>query len=152
MPKRWLSENEARAFLAAATWGHLATVGPDGPYITPLHHVLDGNTLYFHCGLKGRKLTNLQYDSRACYEVSELLGITPGPTACQFSTRYRSVQVFGTAKLVEEPSEKLRALHLLVERFRGERELSPVDPRRVAEATIIALQIERLSGKAQLPD
>lgn len=151
MPKRWLTADESRALLAGAAWGRLATTGPDGPYITPLHHVLDGNTLYFHCGLKGRKLTNLEADPRACYEVSELLGITPGPTACQFSTRYRSVQVFGRARLVDDAREKLRALTLLVDRFRGEAELPPLDPEKVAKTAIIALEIERLSGKALVP-
>lgn len=151
MPKRWLTDEEALKFLAEAEWGRLATTGPDGPYITPLHHVLAGRTLYFHCGLKGQKLTNLKHDPRACYEVSELLGITPGPTACQFSTCYRSVQVFGQARLVHERAEKLRALTLLADRFRGEAELPPVDPEKVEKTSILALEIERLSAKAAGP-
>jgi hypothetical protein len=151
MPKRWFTEDESRALLAGATWGRLATAGPDGPYITPLHHVLDGNALYFHCGLAGRRLTNLQHDPRACYEVSELLEVTAGPTACQFSTRYWSVQAFGRARLVQDEGEKFRALTLLADRFRGAVELPPVDPEKVAKTSIIALEIERISGKALVP-
>lgn len=151
MPKRWLTEDEALDLLAKAEWGRLATAGPDGPYITPLHHVLDGRTLYFHCGPKGQKLTNLKHDPRVCYEVSELLGITPGPSACQFSTRYFSVQVFGRAHLVQEPEEKLRALTLLVDRFRGAAELPPVAPEKTRITAILALEIERLSAKAVGP-
>lgn len=151
MPRRWLNEDECRALLAQAGWGRLATAGPDGPYITPLHHVLDGNTLYFHSRPGGRKLINLQHDPRVCYEVSELFGVTPGATPCQFSTRYRSVQVFGRGRLVQDEAEKVRALTLLAGRFRGEADLPPVSPEKAEKTAVLALEIERISGKATAP-
>ncbi|WP_051273417.1 pyridoxamine 5'-phosphate oxidase family protein [Desulfotruncus alcoholivorax] len=146
MHRDFLTESEARAFLAGQTWGRLATVGPDGPYITPLHYVLNDDKIYFHSSTEGKKLDNLAADSRVCFEVSTLIDILEHHTPCKFSTRFISVQVFGKAYLVKETEEKLAVLNLLAQRFMKS-EFVPVDAAQASKVSVIALHIERISGR-----
>lgn len=147
MAKRRLTEEEARALLEGASWGRLGTAGRWGPYVTPLHFVLDGETVYFHSSPRGRKIANLRVEPRVCFEVSELLGIEGGPSPCEFSTRFWSVQVFGRARLVEDEAEKRRALTLLADRFRGPGDFPPVSAAQAARTAVIALEITSISGR-----
>jgi len=58
MPIRWMSEPEARAFLAEQTEGRLATCDHAGqPYITPLNYLYHEGKIYFHCKLTGGSST-----------------------------------------------------------------------------------------------
>ena len=56
---RQVSDEEAMAYLKAAEYGVLSTVGPDGePYGVPLTYAVeeDGKGLVFHCARDGYKL------------------------------------------------------------------------------------------------
>lgn len=146
MKKDLLTDSEANAFLAGQTWGRLATIGPEGPYITPLHYALDNDKIYFHSSPKGKKIANIAADSRVCFEVSQLIDILEHDNPCKFSTRFISVQVFGKAYLVQEIEEKLAALNLLVKRFvKGE--FAPVYDEQASKVAVIALHIERISAR-----
>ena len=149
MAKNILSEHEAKNFLASQTWGRLATVGPDGPYITPLHYVLKDHKIYFHSSRTGKKLDHLATDNRVCFEVSRFIDVLEHPNPCQFSTRFISVQVFGKAYPVQEMDEKLAALNLLVKQF-AQAELNPVDAEQAARVSVMAIHIERISGRASM--
>ncbi len=139
---------EARDFLAQARWGRLATNGPDGPYITPLHYVLEGDRLYFHCALRrGRKLDNLSHDNRVCFEVSEMLEIKEHANPCKFTTGYKSVLAFGTAELVDDSKEKARILNLLAGKYSSTGAYEPVTEEQGGAVAVLVLKIEQLSGK-----
>lgn len=146
MHKDFLTDSEARAFLADQTWGRLATVGPEGPYITPLHYVLSDDIIYFHSSTEGKKLDNLRADNRVCFEVSKLIDILKHNNPCKFSTRFISVQVFGKAYIVKETEEKLAALNLLVKSFvKGD--FAPICTEVASKVTVIALHIESISAR-----
>ncbi|MCL6479456.1 MAG: pyridoxamine 5'-phosphate oxidase family protein [Peptococcaceae bacterium] len=150
MPKHSLSEDESRSLLAAAVWGRLATISPEGPYITPMHFVLDNDTIYFHSSPKGLKLNCIRADGRACFEVSELVAMEEDPDPCKYVTRYRSVQVFGRARVVDDAGEKVHALNLLSRKYFGPGDFPPVTPQKASSVAVIALSIDRLSGRANL--
>lgn len=150
MPKHLLDENEARLLLTEAAWGRLASIGPAGPYITPLHFVLNQNTIYFHSSPRGQKIDNIAQDRRVCFEVSELLKIGRAPEPCKFYTRFKSVQVFGQAEVVQKDEEKVAALNLLSEKYYGSDEFNPITMEQIAAVAVIALRIEKISGRANL--
>ncbi len=148
MPKKWLTDAEAREYLAAKSEGRLATVDPDGqPYITPLNYIYHEGKIYFHCAVKGHKLDNIIADSRVCFEVSHTEKSVFTAKTCNCSTRYTSVLVFGTARLIESAGEKARILNAVSERFAAGRPYQPVDASGVGGCSVVEIQIGKISGK-----
>jgi hypothetical protein len=149
MPIRWMSEEDARRFLAERTEGRLATCNAAGqPYISPLNYLYRNGSIYFHCKLTGRRLDNLAENSRVCFEVSEAVKITVSndrPCAC--STRYCSVLSFGTARIVSDNAEKAALLSLLVEKYAAGNAFQPVDEQCAAGCAVVEIGIEEISGK-----
>lgn len=149
MPIRWMTEEDARAFLAAGTEGRLATCNKTGqPYITPLNYAVNQGKIYFHCKLTGQKLDNLAENNRVCFEVSRVNKMTVSedrPCAC--ATRYQSVLAFGTARLIEDQAEKAALLNLLVAKHAGGKPFQPVDEQKAATCAVVEIRIDQISGK-----
>lgn len=148
MPKKWLSENEAVAYLTARTEGRLATCDAAGqPYITPLNYVFHRGNIYFHSASKGHKLDNLAVNSRVCFEVSQTDKTVITEKACNCSTRYTSVVVFGQARIVTDDAEKVEALNALTERIAAGRPFGPADAAGAAGCVVVAISVDKISGK-----
>jgi len=138
---------EVRGFLEQAQWGRLATNGRQGPYVTPLHYVLEGDRIYFHCALRGRKLDNINYDNRVCFEVSEMLGIKEHANPCKFSTSYKSVLVFGLAELVNNSQDKVKVLNLISQKYSSTGNFEPITGEQSKSVAVLVLKIDEVSGK-----
>jgi uncharacterized protein len=148
MPKKWLTDTEAREYLAARNEGRLATVDPDGqPYITPLNYIVHEGKIYFHCAVKGHKLDNIAADGRVCFEVSHTEKSVFAAQTCKCSTRYSSVLVFGTARLIESTAEKVSILNAVSDRFAAGRPYQPVEASGVNGCSVVEISIEKISGK-----
>ncbi len=149
MPVRWMSENDARQFLAGQAEGRLATCNAAGaPYITPLNYLYREGRLYFHSKLIGKKLDNIAENNRVCFEASSVEKITVSndcPCAC--STRYTSVLAFGAARLISDDAEKTVLLNLLVKKYAGGKAFAPVEQRHAADCAVVEIRIDEISGK-----
>jgi nitroimidazol reductase NimA-like FMN-containing flavoprotein (pyridoxamine 5'-phosphate oxidase superfamily) len=138
--------------------GRLATIGADGyPYVTPLNYVYWNEAIYFHCARKGEKLDNIAADPRVCFEVDIPLAYKgtdcdPESPACNVHQFYHSVIIRGRAEIVEDAKEKVAALNALMavhEGIPGFDRIKVADP-AVAACHVIAIRIERMSGKSDL--
>ncbi len=146
---RELSQAEAWDILRRAEYGILATVGTDGwPYAVPLNHVLLGDVLYIHCALEGHKLENIAHEERVSYCAVASAQVVPSV----LSTLYESAVVFGRASQVTEADEKRKALLALIRRFGGDSQRAEESLESCrSEASLIRVQIERITGKAHRP-
>jgi nitroimidazol reductase NimA-like FMN-containing flavoprotein (pyridoxamine 5'-phosphate oxidase superfamily) len=149
MPIRWMSETDARAFLAQQTEGRLATCDAAGqPYITALNFLYSDGKIYFHSKLTGRKLDNLAVNRRVCFEVSDAIKITiSADRPCGCATRYNSVLAFGSARIVTDAAEKTALLNLLVENFAAGKPYQPVTEKEAAGCAVVEISIDEISGK-----
>ncbi len=117
--KEWM-----RAFLRAASVGHVATLWDDQPFVTPTSFWFDeaNHRLIFHSNIAGRMRANLERNPKACLEASEMWKLLPSNIALEFSLQYRSVMVFGTVRFLESDEEKRAALVGLINDRFGEGE------------------------------
>jgi nitroimidazol reductase NimA-like FMN-containing flavoprotein (pyridoxamine 5'-phosphate oxidase superfamily) len=149
MPVLWMSENEARDFLATRAEGRLATCDAAGqPYITPLNYLYREGKIYFHSKLTGRKLDNIAENNLVCFEVSKVEKLTVStdrPCAC--STRYTSVLVFGAARVISDDAEQAVLLNLLVEKYAGGKAFEPVEEKHAADCAVVEIRVDEISGK-----
>ncbi len=141
-----LTEEQALEILSQKKEGVLATVGDDGyPYAVPLNYVFQDGAIYFHCALSGHKLENIAFNPKVSFCVTADSTII----AEAFSTRFRSVVVFGRAEeaLEENKTQGLRAL------IRGlawdHEQAGETYIRQDRDKTrVFKIKIEHLSGKA----
>ena len=146
-------ETWIRRFLHQAPIGILATVAEGQPFINTRSFVYDetANCLYMHGAMEGRTLANISQNDRVCFSVVEMGRLIAADVAEKFSVEYAGVVIFGRASLVEEESEKNRALQLLLDKYAphlkvGE-DYRPPDEREVRRTAILCIHIEQWSGK-----
>jgi nitroimidazol reductase NimA-like FMN-containing flavoprotein (pyridoxamine 5'-phosphate oxidase superfamily) len=115
------------------------------PYVVPLCFGYDGGTLYFHGEAVGRKLDIIKSNDRACVEFDVVEGMLEASRACSWGIAYRSVIAFGKVRIIEDLEGKRRALARIMEQYSDAPHDFPEES--VRRTTIIAVDIERLSGK-----
>ena len=109
-----LSEAEALGILKGGSAGVLAVAGDDDyPYAVPLSYVYAEGRLYFHVARTGYKLDAIARNDKVSFCVIAEDELVPE----EFTTRYRSVVVFGRARILTDDAEKRRPLRLLVEKY-----------------------------------
>jgi uncharacterized protein len=145
---RTLDLEASRQMLEAAPVGRMATVGPDGPYITPLSFVyVRPASVYFHCAEVGHKLDNLAHDPRVCFEVDACEGVVHAQRASQCTVKYGSVLCFGQARTVDDREEKARSLDLLVRKY-ATVDYPALTDEELDGVVVIAIDITSISGKS----
>jgi nitroimidazol reductase NimA-like FMN-containing flavoprotein (pyridoxamine 5'-phosphate oxidase superfamily) len=129
----------------------LATVRDGRPVPIPLNYVYDEgrNAVYVHTALKGATLGNLP--GPAALAVFEMGRMLPADEALEFGVEYRSVVVFGTGCVVEDPEEAKEALVLIMEKYaphlKAGVDYRPVAPEEIRRTAVLRVDIEGWSGK-----
>ncbi|WP_185975283.1 pyridoxamine 5'-phosphate oxidase family protein [Mesorhizobium sp. WSM4310] len=139
------------AVLDAGLLCHVAYTFDGQPYCTPTIHWREGDMLYWHGSSASRMLRQLRGGTPACLTVSHLDGLVLARTGFNHSANYRSAMCFGTARIVDEPEEKMKALAGVVDRFYPGRSetLRPISAREAKATMVIGMRIEEASAKVR---
>ena len=137
------------ALLDSGALCHVAYVIDGQPYCTPTLYWREGSCLYWHGSSASRMLRNLLDGEPACLTVTHLDSLVLARCGFNHSADYRSVMVFGQARLVTDPEEKERALVMMVDRFFPGRtaRLRQTTEQEIKATTVIVMEIERASAK-----
>lgn len=142
------------------------------PYGIPLSIVRDGNTLYFHSAMEGRKVRVLEKNPQVSvafvgetkvpenYSNEELEammkdGAKAGVLISKvFTTEFESAIVVGKVKLIENDDEKIKALRLICEKYTPTKmEFFPLAIKGGLKRTnIYSLAIEEIKAKRKKYD
>lgn len=144
--KQVLPIEECAAVLRRGSSGVLAVLGDGGyPYAVPLSYVYDGKKIYFHCAKTGHKLDAIRRESKVSFCVIDLDQVLPE----KYTTCYRSVIVFGRARILEDEAEKRLALERLAAKYSPEQtEGRRLEIEKELDAVcMVEIQIEHLTGK-----
>lgn len=148
-----LTEQQINNLLQRAQTGTLATLNPDGtPYSTPIHFVYCGDAVFIHGLPKGKKLDNIARDSRvgfSVYEMDKLL-LNPNGKPCDTNTKYESVIISGTAKIVDDIKEKRIALKKIAEKYTPYLANNEIPNNRVNGTAVIRINVTEMTGKYYL--
>ena len=146
-----MPDDRARAVLESGFCGRLAVIGSDGyPYCVPLLYVLmDGDVYVHNARSTGHLKSAIEQDSRVCFEMDEPGEIFPyGRFECDTSVAFRSVIVFGKARIVEDAAIKQRFFTALMDKYAKNVGGRPKDSfPRIDQITLYAIAIERMTGK-----
>jgi uncharacterized protein len=93
---------------------HLGVPTGDAPMVLPTCYGRIGDTLYVH-GSSGARSLLTGRGGPVCVTVTLVDGLVYARSVMHFSANYRCAVVYGTARPVTDPDEKLRALEAVVE-------------------------------------
>lgn len=154
---RAVADREAlHALLTDGLVAHLGVVVGDHPVVLPTAYAVDRDgpdrdgTLYVHGSVAARWL-QAAAGATVCVTVTELDGLVAGRSAFHHSMNYRSAVVLGTARLVEEPAERQRALDLIVDHMLPGRAatLRRSTRKELAATGVLAVPLHEASMKAR---
>lgn len=149
-------QETVHGILDAGLVAHVAFVQDGEPVVVPMLYGRDGETVFLHGARKARIIRLLESSSRACINVTLLDGLVFARSAFASSMNYRSVTVFGPARLVDNLEDKKRALHVITESsMPGRRaELRKSLENELKMTGVIAVDIESASAKIStgMPD
>lgn len=139
------------AILDSALLCHVAYVLDGQPYCTPTMFWREDDMLYWHGSSASRMLRHLKNGTPACLTVSHLDGLVLARSGFHHSVNYRSAMCFGTARIVDEPQAKAKALAAVVDRFYPGRAatLRPNHPQEIKAVTVIGMRIDEASAKVR---
>ena len=139
------------AILDEAIVCHVGFVVEGSPVVIPTIHARVDDTLYFQGSPASRMLRSLKKGVAVSVAVTLLDGLVVARTPFHQSLNYRSVVVFGQARLVDDPDEKLAALQAVTDHVtpgRWEDSRPPTDT-EVHGTLVLALPLDEASAKVR---
>ncbi|KZM48535.1 pyridoxamine 5'-phosphate oxidase family protein [Labrenzia sp. OB1] len=130
---------------------HCGFIHENRPMIIPMAYARIGNRLYIHGASTTRIIKANSAGVPASATVTLIDGLVVARAAFHHSMNYRCAVVHGTARLVEEPREQVRALaaitdHLLPGRWNECRQMLPKEHKATG---VLSLEIEHVSTKVR---
>lgn len=122
------------------------------PYVIPTAYGRIGNTLYIHGSPASRMLRTLQKGVEVCVSVTLLDGLVLARSALHHSMNYRSIVLFGTATIVDDPDQKMEALQSFTEHVVPGRwaDVRPPSPQELAGTLVLSLPLTEASAKTRI--
>jgi uncharacterized protein len=150
LPKRGNFERETiYKILDEAFICHVGFAIDGKPFVIPTSYARIGNSLMIHGSAASRMMRNLSDGIEVCVTVTLIDGLVLARSAFHHSMNYRSVVVFGKAKIVEDEAEKYEALKAFTEHIIPNRwsEIRPPTSNELKGTTVLSLPLTEASAK-----
>ncbi len=144
--KQLIPDEAVTEILEKGRHGVLGVSGDDNyPYTVPLSYVYHDGKIYFHCAKSGHKLDAIQRNDKVSFCVIDQDEIIPK----EFTTYFRSVIVFGRARILVDDGDKHHAMQQLVRKYSPGFEREGADEIKQAWNALCVVEItpEHITGK-----
>lgn len=152
LPKRGSFERETvNGILDEGFICHVGFVVDGQPFVIPTAYGRAGDVLYIHGARASRMQKALAAGADMCVTVTLVDGLVLARSAFHHSINYRSVVVFGRARVVESEEEKNVALEAFTEHVMPGRwaDVRWPTPQELAATTVLAIQLSEASAKVR---
>ena len=133
---------------------HVGYLNAGRPVVLPTTHTRLGEILYLHGSTGSGPMLAAAASAEGlpvCVTVTLVDGLVLARAALHHSLKYRSVVVVGSARLVQDRPEKLRALAAVLDHVATGRSTDsrPPNTRELAATAVLALDLVEVSAKAR---
>jgi nitroimidazol reductase NimA-like FMN-containing flavoprotein (pyridoxamine 5'-phosphate oxidase superfamily) len=152
LPKRGSFERQtAYDILDEGFVCHVAFVSDGQPFVIPTAYGRAGDRLYLHGARASRMLKALGAGADVCVNVTLVDGLVLARSAFHHSINYRSVVVFGRARVVESDEEKTAALLAFMEHVVPGRwdEVREPTKQELDATLVLSLSLDEASAKVR---
>jgi nitroimidazol reductase NimA-like FMN-containing flavoprotein (pyridoxamine 5'-phosphate oxidase superfamily) len=152
LPKRGVyDEAEIHAILDEGFLCHVGFVVDGQPFVIPTGYARRGNEIFLHGSPASRMLRTAGQGIDVCVTVTLVDGFVLARSAFHHSMNYRSVVIFGKARIVTDPTEKMEALraftnHIVPARWE---ECRAATAQEVRGTEVLALPLAEASAKVR---
>ena len=147
--KQLLKEEDSIGILKTCTAGVLGVNGDDGyPYTVPMSYAYVDGKMFMHSAKEGHKIDSIKKNNKVTFTVIEKDEVIQHT----FTTHYRSVSVFGKARLLIDDKEKRIAIEKIVEKYSPDylKEAYVEIEKEWDRLCLIEIKIEHMTGKAAI--
>jgi uncharacterized protein len=141
-------EKTVHDILDAGYLCHIGFVVKDQPFVIPTLYGREGNKIYIHGASTSRMITNLSEGFQITLTVTHMDGLVLARSAFHHSMNYRSVVIFGKAKLVDA-ERKNDALFVISENIipgRWDESRKP-NAKELKATSVLEIEIDQASAK-----
>ena len=128
---------------------HLGLAVDNEPYVVPMNYgytMENGKlTMYLHSATRGKKLDMIRCNSKVFFEIDCDLMPFEGDVACQYGLVYSSIMGKGTAHIVEDVEEKMKAMSILM-KTQTEKDFT-FNERLVSIVSVIRIDVDAYTAK-----
>jgi uncharacterized protein len=133
---------------------HVGYLNAGQPVVLPTTHARLGEVLYLHGSTGSGPMLAAAGSAEGlpvCVTVTLVDGLILARAALHHSMQYRSAVVMGSARLVQERDEKLRAMAALLDHVASGRsdDSRPPNARELAATAVLALDLVEVSAKVR---
>ena len=152
MTKRELQitdEKQIRAILDTAKVLHLGLCADKEPYVVPMNYGYtweEGKLVfYLHSAVRGKKLDMIRSNPRVFVELDCDRTPFAGEKPCQYGLAYSSLMGRGTARIIDDASEKMQAMTMLMKTQTG-KDFS-FNEKLVSIVAVIRIDVDEFTAK-----
>jgi nitroimidazol reductase NimA-like FMN-containing flavoprotein (pyridoxamine 5'-phosphate oxidase superfamily) len=137
--------------LDAALIAHVGIVDNGVPHVIPMGMARRGDEVLLHGSTSSRLMRTLATGAEVCVTVTHLDGVVVARSAFHSSMNYRSVVLYGSARALTDPVEKLDALRTLTDHLIPGRwdEVRPPHEQELKATLIVSVPIDRAAAKVR---
>ena len=130
---------------------HVGFVADGKPVVIPTSYARIGDDLYIHGSAASRMLRSLAEGTDVCVTVTLIDGLVLARSAFHHSINYRSVVIFGNARVVDDADEKMRALHAFTDHVVPGRweDVRPPSESELRATMVLKLPLVEVSAKVR---
>jgi len=128
----------------------LGFVHKEHPIVIPTIYGREGDILYFHGASVSRMLQSLEEGIPVSLNVTRTNALVLARSAFHHSLNYESVTLFGTAELVSDEAEKIKALHIISDQIISKRWEEVREPNKKELNVTKVLKLKIVEGSAKI--
>lgn len=146
--------NEVYRILDEGLVCHLSFIRDGYPVVLPTNYARKQNQIILHGGNESPFYQAIAAADSICLCVTLLDGLVLAKSAYSHSVNYRSVVIFGKARIVEDPDEKVESLKYLVNHVLKNRweSVRPPSEKEVSATMVLSVPIAEYSAKSRAGD
>ncbi|WP_423363340.1 pyridoxamine 5'-phosphate oxidase family protein [Mycoplasma sp. P36-A1] len=115
------------------------------PYVFAISPVVIDDDIYFHGGLKGKKIECLKHSANVCVSAA----INMEPVAKRFTINYESAIAYGSATIVEDRTIQIKVLEEISKRYAPYNmdDFNNAIERSLQRTNIFKITVNEITGK-----
>lgn len=147
--KQLLSVEETIEILKSCTSGVLGVIGDDDyPYTVPVSYTYKDDKIFIHSAKEGHKIDSIKRNDKVTFCIIEKDEVIQK----NFTTHYRSVSIFGRARILTDSLEKKSAMESIIEKYSPDyiKEGQQAIEKAWDGFCLIEVKIDHMTGKASM--
>ncbi len=130
---------------------YLGVNGENAPQVHATNHWRQGDELFVHGSTKNSLFQSLIAGQEACINITHLDGLVFARSAMHHSANFRSVMIFGKARLVTDEAEKFEAFKHFINKVSPGRwdDVRPPNAKEMKVTMVLAFKLDEVSAKTR---